>query len=450
VLDSISTILGEIPAINYYTAIGGLNAINFSTKSSSGAFFIQLKPWDERKDKTQQLYGVIAQLQQRFSAIKEANTVVVPPPAIPGLGQTGGFSFMLEQRESSGDIKELESALNKFIAAANQRPEIAMAYSFFTVRTPGYHIDVDREKAKKLGVNISDVFSTMSSLMGSQYINDFTLYGRNFRVVAQADTAFRESITDIGQYYVRNSQGESVPLNTLISYEVIESAPLISHYNLFRSAEVNGNAAPGYSSGDALTALKEVAAQTLPTGYGYEFSGLSREEISAGNKTFIIFAISVVLVFLLLAALYESWAVPFSVLLAVPLGAFGAILGLTILPSLTNNIYAQIGLITLIGLAAKNAILIVEFAKLRADEGVEIKDAAVEAAKLRLRPIIMTSLAFTFGVFPLVIASGAGAVARQTIGTTVIGGMLAATFIAIFVVPVLFVLITRISSGNKK
>jgi HAE1 family hydrophobic/amphiphilic exporter-1 len=241
-----------------------------------------------------------------------------------------------------------------------------------------------------------------------------------------------------------------VPLSTLTSYKVIESAPVVSHYNLFRSAEINGTPAPGYSSGDAIRALQEVAAQVLPEGYGYEFSGLSREELLSGSKTVYIFALSIIFVFLFLAALYESWSVPFSVLLAVPIGMFGAILTLTLLPNLTNNVYAQIGMITLIGLAAKNAILIVEYAKERVDRGMELVTAAVEAAKLRLRPIIMTSLAFLLGIMPLVLASGAGAEARKTMGWTVLGGMFTATFLAIFIVPVLFVLITRFAYGKEK
>ena len=449
IIAKMSDMISEVPAIRNYTAIGGLNIINFSFKSNSGTFFVQLNPWDERQETSEQLNGIIDQLQQKFAAVKEANIVVVTPPAIPGLGATGGFSFMLEQR-AAGDIKEFEQVVGQFLAAANQRPEISMAYSFFTAKTPGYFIEVDRDKAKRLGVAVSDVFNTMSSYMGSQYINDFTRYGRNFRVVAQADTAFRNDIEDLSQYYVLNRRGESVPLSALVSHKVIENAPVISHYNLFRSTEVNGSAAPGYSSGQALEALEEVAAEVLPAGYGYDFSGLSREELAAGSSTILIFSLSILMVLLLLAALYESWSVPFSILFALPLGAFGAMVALTFLPKLDNNVYAQIGLITLIGLAAKNAILIVEFAKERVDMGMELIQATLEAVKLRLRPIIMTSMAFILGVVPLALASGAGAMARQTIGWTVIGGMLAATFLAIFAVPVLYVVITRLAYGKKK
>jgi HAE1 family hydrophobic/amphiphilic exporter-1 len=272
--------------------------------------------------------------------------------------------------------------------------------------------------------------------MGSIYINDFTIYGRNFRVMAQADTTYRDKITAIDKYYVRNNKGNMLPMNTFVGYKIIESSPLISHFNLYRSTEFDGEAASGYSSGQAIDALRETAATVLPAGYGYEFSGLSHEEIEAGSKSILIFSISILFVFLFLTALYESWSVPFSILLAVPLGAFGAILALTLVPKLSDNVYAQIGLITLIGLAAKNAILIVEFAKKRVDSGMELNKATLEAIQLRLRPILMTSLAFVFGISPLIFATGAGAVARQTIGWTVLGGMLAATFIGIFMVPV--------------
>jgi hydrophobe/amphiphile efflux-1 (HAE1) family protein len=450
VLHQMMTVLDSVPAINHYAALGGLNAVNFATKSNSATIFIQLKPWDKREEKQDQLNGVIATLQQKLSRFKEANVVVISPPAIPGLGNTGGFSFILQEKEAGGDIKNFEKVLNDFTAAVNKRPEIARAFSFFGAHTPAYQLTIDREKAKKLGVQISDVNNALQTYMGSVYINDFTIYGRNFRVLAQADTNYRTNIGNIGQYFVRNSAGGMVPLSTLTTYKVIENAPLISHYNLFRSAEINGSTKPGYSSGDAITALKEVAAQTLPQGYGYEFSGLSREELLSGSKTIYIFALSIGFVFLFLAALYESWSVPFSVLLAVPLGAFGAILFLSFNSNLTNNVYAQIGLITLIGLAAKNAILIVEFAKERVDRGMELEKATLEAVRLRLRPIIMTSMAFILGVVPLVFASGAGSVARKTIGYTVFGGMLAATSLAIFIVPVLFYIITKFAYGKEK
>jgi HAE1 family hydrophobic/amphiphilic exporter-1 len=445
VLDTMMVMLKETPGIGHYAALGGLNVVTFATKSNSGTIFVQLKPWDERSDKSLQLNGLIATLQRRFSAIRDANVVVISPPAIPGLGATGGFSFELEQHETTDDIKQFENVVRTFVAEANKRPELSRVFSFFTARTPGYQVDVDREECKKLGLSIADVFGTLQTYLGSRYVNDFTVYGRNFHVVAQADTEYRGDIENLSKYYVRNSRGDMIPLSTLIHTRVVENAPLISHFNLFRTAEVNGGAAPGYSSGEAIAALREVAAQTLPSGYGYEFSGLSREEINAGSSTATIFTLSIVFVFLFLTALYESWSVPFAVLLAVPIGAFGAIVTLTLIPSLSDNVYAQIGLVALIGLAAKNAILIVEFAKVRVDRGVSIVGSTIEAVGLRLRPILMTSLAFIFGVSPLAFATGAGAQARSTIGWTVLGGMLAATMLAIFAVPVLFVTISRIA-----
>ncbi|QEM09376.1 MULTISPECIES: efflux RND transporter permease subunit [Mucilaginibacter] len=450
VLGRMMKTLDSVPEIAHYAALGGLNAISFASKSNSATIFVQLKPWDERKEKSQQITALVARLNQKLSKYKEANVVVIQPPAIPGLGSTGGFSFILEEKQAGGDIKVFEKTLRTFLGAINQRKEIARAFSFFTASTPAYQLTIDREKSKKLGVAISDVNNALQTYLGSTYINDFTIYGRNFRVVAQADTSYRTNVQNIGQYFVRNTAGAMVPLSTLTSYKVIENSPLISHYNLFRSAEINGSTKPGYSSGDAITALKETAAQVLPQGYGYEFSGLSREELLSGSKTVYIFALSIGFVFLFLAALYESWSVPFSVLLSVPLGAFGAILFLTFWPDLTNNVYAQIGLITLIGLAAKNAILIVEFAKERVDAGMELEKATLEAVRLRLRPIIMTSMAFILGVVPLMIASGAGAEARKTIGWTVFGGMLTATSLAIFIVPVLFYLITKMAYGKEK
>ena len=449
-LNAIMDTLKHTEGISHFAALGGINAISLASKSNSGAIFTSLTPWEERKTKSVQLEGIIATLQKKFANIKGATIIVTSPPAIPGLGQSGGFTFELEQKESTDDIKQFEKVMQTFIAEANKRPEIGKAFSFFTARTPGYQVDVDREKCKKLGVSLSDVYNTMQTFLGSKYVNDITLYGRNFKVIAQADTLFRGDIHALDQYYVRNQQGTMVPLSTLITYKLTENPALISHYNLFRSAEINGSAREGFSSGQALDALKEVAAKVLPAGYGYEFAGLSREELNAGNSTIVIFSLSILFVFLFLAALYESWSVPFSVLLAVPIGAFGAILTLTLIPSVANNIYAQIGLVTLIGLAAKNVILIVEFAKERVDSGVDIIAATMDAVRLRLRPIIMTSFAFILGVLPLVFATGAGAVARSTIGFTVFGGMLAATLLAIFIVPVLFVLISKIAYSKEK
>jgi HAE1 family hydrophobic/amphiphilic exporter-1 len=438
-----------IPGVRVVGGLAGLNIINFSFKSNSGTMFVSLDPWDDRKDKSLQLDGIMAEIRKRTGDIKEARILPIAPPAIPGLGQTSGFTFELLQTTSTDNIQEFEKVGQKFMGALYQRPEIGVAFTFFSTKTPSYQVDVDKEKAKKLGVLVSDVYATMSTLLGSSYVNDFNLYGRNFRVMAMADSSFRSSLSDFQNYYVRNSQGNMIPLSSLVTSKLVENPSVISHYNIYRSIEINGSPKPGFSSGQAIQALREVAAQVLPAGYSYEFSGMSREEIKAGDSTTTIFAISIVFVFLFLAALYESWSIPFSVLFAVPIGLLGSILTLTLLPNLTNNIYAQIGMITLIGLAAKNAILIVEFAKERVDRGIDVVHATLQAVQLRLRPIVMTSLAFILGVLPLAFASGAAAVSRQTIGWTVFGGMLAATTLAIFVVPVLFVLITKIAYGRK-
>ena len=440
------SIMKKHPEVQNISAINGINILNRSFKSNAGTFFVQLKNWDERDV---EIAEVIADVSKTFAGDKEGSMIAVTPPPIPGLGISGGFTMQIQEQQT-GDIKKFEAVVGKFLAAANQRPEIGMAYTLFNARTPNYQLHVDRDKAKKMGLSIGDVYKTISAYLGSSYVNDFTKYGRSFRVVTQADTNFRKNIDDLTQLYVKNNKGTPVPLSTVVSYNITENAAIINHYNLFRSIEIGGSAKPGSSSGDALQALREVAAQTLPPGYAFNFSGLSLEETEAGNSTTLIFGLIIVFVFLLLAALYESWSVPFSILLAVPLGLFGAILALIFLPKLDNNIYAQVGLITLIGLSAKNAILIVEFAKERVDWGMELVAATIEAVKLRLRPIVMTSLAFILGVIPLIISTGAGAVSRQTIGWTVAAGMLSATILALFIVPVLYVLITRLAYGKKK
>jgi HAE1 family hydrophobic/amphiphilic exporter-1 len=449
-LNKMMKIISGTEGIHHYAALAGLNAITFATKANSGTIFTSLNPWDERKSKTLQLKGITATLQKEFASIKEANIIVIAPPAIPGLGQSAGFTFELQQKGSTDDVKSFERVVNNFIAAVNKRPEINRAYTFFNAKTPGYALSVDRDKCKKLGLSLGDVYNTIQTYLGSSYVNDLTIYGRNFHVVAQADTNYRGDISNLNTYYVRNSVGTMVPLSAVISYKITESPALLYHFNLFRTAEIIGDAKAGFSSGQAIQALKEVADQNLPAGYGYEFAGLSREELKAGSSTLLIFTLSIVFVFLFLAALYESWQVPFSVLLAVPVGMLGAILTLTLIPSLVNNVYAQIGMITLIGLSAKNAILFVEFAKERVDRGIPVVEATLAAVKLRLRPILMTSMAFILGVLPLALATGAASVARSTIGWTVLGGMLAATSLAIFIVPVLFVVITRLSYGKKK
>ena len=306
----------EIPGVRLVGGLAGLNIVSFSNKSNVGTLFVNLQPWDDRTTKELQVSNIISEIQKRTADIKEARIRAISPPAIPGLGSTAGFSFELQQTTSTDDIQQFEVVARKFLAEVSKRPEIGSAFTFFNSHTPGYKVEVDKEKSKKLGVSVADVYSTMSTLLGSSYINDFNLYGRNFRVVAQGDSSFRTSIDEMNKYYVRNSQGSMIPLGSLITTKVIESPSLISHYNIYRSISINGTPGNGISSGQAIDALKEVAAKTLPAGYSYEFSGLSREELKAGDSTGLIFAISIIFVFLFLAALYESWSVPFSVLFA--------------------------------------------------------------------------------------------------------------------------------------
>jgi HAE1 family hydrophobic/amphiphilic exporter-1 len=449
-------VVQETPGVAHFGALSGLNISNGAAKSNSGTIFVQLKPWDERKGDSEIVSGtttgLIGQMKKRIAkaGLKNGKVVIMQPAPIPGIGISAGFTFMIEQRNTLDDVHTFEKVVSHFCAEANKNPAISGAVSYYSAHTPSYDLTVDRERCEKMGVNMENVFTTIQAFMGSVYVNDFTLYNRTFHVVIQADTIFRRMVTDMDKYYVRNRTGEMLPLSSLIKYKPIEAAPVIPHFNIFRSAEVDGGSPPGYSTGQTMDALKEVADRVLPRGYGYEWSGLSYEEIVAGKQTIYIFLFSLTFVFLFLAALYESWSVPFSVMLAVPIGAFGAILTLICIPSLSNNVYAQIGLITLIGLAAKNAILIVEYAKVRVDRGEELIQSTIDAVSLRLRPILMTSFAFIFGVLPLALATGAGAVARNTIGFTVLGGMIAASSIAIFIVPVLFVVIIKIAYGKKQ
>jgi len=451
VMEKLMKIVSSTKGILHYAAGSGFNILSGGASSNSGSMFIMLQPWDDRTTPETSISGLTQVLKTRFAkaGIKNASVVVIQPPPIRGIGLAAGFSMQIEQGNSTDDVHAFEKAIHKFVSVAQKIPASSTAFSYFSAHTPSYELSVDREKCEKLGINISDVFSTMQAYMGSLFVNNFTLYHRTYHVVIQADTAYRALVSNMDKYYVRNQKGEMVPLSTVISYKPTAAPPIITHFNIFRSAEVDGAIPDGYSSGQSIEALKE-AAKSLPRGYTYEFSGLSYQEIQAGSLTIYIFLFSIIFVFLFLAALYESWSVPFSVMLAVPISAFGAILALTIDTSLTNNVYAQIGLITLIGLSAKNAILIVEFAKIRVDHGEPLLQSTLEAVRLRLRPIIMTSMAFILGVLPLALATGAGGASRNTIGWTVLGGMLASSTISIFVVPVLFVLFTRLSYGKKQ
>src|SRR5471030_2559744 len=396
IMTKLMKVVASTPGVGHYAALSGLNVVTNATNSNNGTIYVQLKPWDERSGDDQQVPGIIKVMQKRIAdaGVTNASVEVIQPSPLPGVGSTVGFSMQVEQRSTNDNLQDFERVINRFVDSANKNPAITKAFTFYTAHTPNMSLSVDREKCEKLGVSISDVFTTIEAFTGSLYINDFTTYNRTLHVVVQADTVYRALITDMEKYYVRNSSNKMVPLGAVISFKPVEAAPLISHFNIFRSAEIDGSSPSGVSSGQALTALQDIAHRTLPQGYTYEFSGLSYEELKAGSVTMYIFLFSITFVFLFLAALYESWSVPFSVLLAVPIGAFGAILALELVPRLTDNVYAQIGLITLIGLAAKNAILIVEFAKVRVDRGEDLIKSTLDAVSLRLRPIIMTSIAF--------------------------------------------------------
>jgi len=446
----INQILMNDPAIAHFMGVSGINIVANAIKPNSATYFLSLKPWEERyeHEPRDDMDAVIGRLQGRLAQIPEAQILAIPFPTLRGFGTSGGFSFILEQK-SGNDIREFNQVMNRFLAEVNKRPEIMRAYTFFSATTPEYSVEVDRDKCKQMGVSVGDVFNTLQTYLGGLYVNDFTRFSRAFRVVLQADTMYRTSINDLGKYYVQNAAGEMVPLSALTTYTKTGGAPVLNHFNLYRSVSIDGVNNFGYSSGDALRALEEVAAQVLPANFGYEWANISKQEIEAGNTSTLIFMLSVLFVFLLLVALYESWSVPLAVLLAVPIALFGSIVALY-LAGQQNSVYSQVGLITLIGLAAKNAILIVEFCKERVDRGVPLIEATLQAVKLRFRPILMTSFAFILGVLPLCLAQGAGAAARLNIGFTVIGGMLAATLLAIFTVPVLYVLITRLAYGKKK
>jgi len=439
VMDKFRQVIDEkFPEVENAVIINGFSLITRVNSSYSATGFIVLKPWHDRRKPGSDAFSIVQRMNRELSKIKEANFLVLNPPSIPGISAAGGFEFVLEDR-AGGDLSKLVSVAQDVIAQANKRPEIGRAFTLFSAKVPQLEYEIDRDRVKTLGIPLSDVFSTLQTFLGGNYINDFNLFGRTFRVTSQADAPSRATPDAVNNLYVRSATGDMVPLSTMVRIKTRQGPEYIDRYNVYKAVTINGTVAPGYSSGDATRAMEEIA-RSLPDGYSYEWTGTAYQEKKSAGQSPYIFAMAMVFVFLVLAALYESWAVPFAVLLCIPFAVFGAFAGLSG-RGMANDIYAQIGLIMLIGLAAKNAILIVEFAKLAHERGASLMDAAVEGARLRLRPILMTSFAFVFGAVPLVIATGAGAAARQVLGTVVVFGMAAATLIGIFVIPVFYVLV---------
>jgi len=458
----VERILASTPGVKYFSSVVGFSLLSYVRCSYSAFYFVMLKPWSERKTRAEQYQEIKARLNQELSRLPQGTVFSFSPPAIPGVGTSGGFQFVLEDR-AGRDVQFLADNLAKFMAAVRRRPEIGSISTTFLPSVPQQFVNVDREKVLKQGVVISDVYRTIQAFMGGQFINYFNQFGRTWQVYVEAEAPYRSSLENVGQFYVRNNRGETVPLSTLMKFESRTGPEFTMRYNEYRATQITGSSAPGYSSDQATAALEEVFRQTMPGEMGYDYMGMSYQEQKArqGLPASVIFGFSLLFVFLILAALYESWSLPFSVLLSTPVAVFGAffvlwlrrvILGY-LLPAymvqIENDVYSQIGLVMLIGLAAKNAILIVEFAKERYEHGMGLAEAALEGARLRLRPILMTSFAFILGCVPLWTASGAGAVARQIMGTAVIGGMLAATAIGVFFIPAIFYLVEKLSNAGR-
>lgn len=451
VMEKLSAALQDNPGVSEVMGISGYDILSGGAKSNAATFFVGLKPWSERTTPETSIDTEVGMAIKEGLNYPEASIIAMNPPSLPGLGMVSGFNLQLQDM-SGHTNEELDTITKKIVAAANQRPELQGVYTTYSVNSPTYEFEIDREKVKNLGLNISDVFTALQVNFGGTEINDFNQFGRTYKVVMQAEGNYRNEADRTRFIFIRGSNNQMVPLNTIIKPKLNSGPAIISRFNASRSVTIQGSPKSGYSSGQAMAAIEEVVKEVAPTGFNIDWSGQSREERAATSSTSQVMVLSLVFVFLCLAALYESWSVPYAVLLTVPTGIFGALLSAFVL-NLQISIYMQIGIIVIIGLAAKNAILIVEFAKARVDTGMPLLKATLEAAKLRLRPIIMTSLAFIIGCLPLAVATGAGAAARNNMGVAVVGGMLFATALGVFLIPVMYLVVMKITSwltgGNK-
>ena len=444
VTDRLAKAASNDSSVQSVMAFTGYDAVSGTNKPNTGFSWIMLKPWEERKEESESSYSVVQRIFREGADYTEGVVIAFNPPPISGMSTTGGFEVYLQNR-GTGDSKELAAMVQKFVGAAQKRPELAGVSSTFGANTPQLFVELDRNRAKALGVSINELFATMQSTFGTYYVNDFNKFGRTFMVMVQADAQYRDNPDDLTKVYVRSNKGDMIPLASLIKVERITGTEVVERFNVFPAAKIVGGPAPGYSSGQALAVMEELAAEVLPAEYSLGWIGSAYQERLTGGTSFMVFALGLVMVFLILAAQYEKWSLPLAVIMIVPFALFGA-MAATWLRGLDNDVYLQVSLVTLIGLAAKNAILIVEFAMMQVHEGKGIVESVTEAARLRFRPIIMTSMAFVLGCVPLAISSGAGAAGRHAIGTGIIGGMLAATFIATFFIPLFFRLIMELSA----
>ncbi len=446
VIKRMGEIVAKNPNVQDSIALPGLSINGFTNSSNSGIVFATLKPFEERTRKDQSGGAVAGQLNQAFGSIQDAFIVMFPPPPVAGLGTTGGFKLQIEDRASLG-YDAMDAAVKAFMAKAYQTPELAGMFTSWQVNVPQLYADIDRTKARQLGVPVTDIFDTMQIYLGSLYANDFNKFGRTYSVRVQADAPYRARAEDVGLLKVRSTSGEMVPLSALMKVNSSFGPERAMRYNGYLTADINGGAAPGFSSGQAQDAIKRIAAETLPKGITFEWTELTYQEILAGNSALLVFPLAILLVFLVLAAQYESLTLPIAIILIVPMGILAAMTGVW-LDGGDNNVFTQIGLIVLVGLSAKNAILIVEFARELEFEGRTPVQAAIEASRLRLRPILMTSLAFIMGVLPLVLSTGAGAEMRSAMGVAVFAGMIGVTAFGLFLTPVFYVLVRRLA-GNR-